>query len=442
MNNIDYICSIELNKNNFMQSEVLKQVISEQRANVLKKPMGVLRDALKLVENKLQLPHIIVITGIRRCGKSTLLRQIIQQYYNNTDFYYINFEDERLLNFNANDFNNIYETLVELYGEKTTFLIDEIQNVDNFDSFVRRFYDLGFKFIITGSNARLLSKEISTKLTGRHTDIYIQPFSFLEYLQFADVESRNMDIYISENRSVIKKHFNDWLVRGGMPEYVKFDDLDIINRIYDDIVLKDIVARYKVENVKAIRELYSYLISNFANRYSYNSLNKFSSISSVATTQRFIHYFQESFIGAEINKFDYSYRKQMINEKKIYIVDNGLITAISTRLTTDKGWLLENAVYNILSTFGNIFYFSNKNECDFIVQNYDKTISAFQVCYDFNTHNREREIKGIKEAMDFFDINNSIILTSDYEELITLENKKTIIILPVWKWILEKRAIL
>ena len=441
MNNIDYICSIVLNKNNFMQSEVLKQVISEQRANVLKKPMGVLRDALKLVENKLQLPHIIVITGIRRCGKSTLLRQIIQQYYNNTDFYYINFEDERLLNFNANDFNSIYETLVELYGEKTTFLIDEIQNVDNFDSFVRRFYDLGFKFIITGSNARLLSKEISTKLTGRHTDIYIQPFSFQEYLQFANVESRNLDIYISENRSVIKKHFNDWLVKGGMPEYVKFDDLDIINRIYDDIVLKDIVARYKVENVKAIRELYSYLISNFANRYSYNSLNKLSSISSVATTQRFIHYFQESYIGAEINKFDYSYRKQMINEKKIYIVDNGFITSISTRLTSDKGWLLENAVFNLLTNFGKIFYFSNKNECDFIVQNYDKTISAFQVCYDFNTQNREREIKGLKEAMDFFNLNNSIILTSDYEELITLENKKTIKILPVWKWILENRAI-
>src|SRR3989344_5396982 len=166
-----------------LTKEQLKKILEEQRDSILKKKLGVERILLDGIENKRKLPHIVVITGIRRSGKSTLLRQIIKRYYKDEDFYYINFEDERLFDFKAENFNDIYESLLELFGEKKTFFIDEIQNIANFENFVRRFYDNGFKFFITGSNAKLLSKELGTKLTGRHVDIVVRPFSFLEFLK-------------------------------------------------------------------------------------------------------------------------------------------------------------------------------------------------------------------------------------------------------------------
>jgi hypothetical protein len=143
-----------------------KYILADQRAAILNKPAGIERALLSDIDKTIDLPHVVVITGLRRVGKSTLMRQIIQKYYNDERFYYINFEDERLFRFQAGDFNLLYEALIELYGEQKTFFIDEIQNVEHFENFVRRFYDTGFKFFITGSNANLLSREISTKLTG------------------------------------------------------------------------------------------------------------------------------------------------------------------------------------------------------------------------------------------------------------------------------------
>src|SRR3989338_10029192 len=165
-----------------ISTDKLKQTLIEQRETILQKTMGIERTILKFLEKKVKLPHVVVLTGLRRSGKSTLLRQLMKKQYDDKDFYYVNFEDERLFNFKAEDFNIIYEALVELFGEKKTFFIDEIQNVHNFENFVRRFYDSGFKFFITGSSAKLLSNEIGTKLTGRHVDIVVKPFSFAEFL--------------------------------------------------------------------------------------------------------------------------------------------------------------------------------------------------------------------------------------------------------------------
>jgi uncharacterized protein len=162
-----------------LTKEQLKQILVSQRETILKKDYGIERTILKDIKTKMSLPHVIVITGMRRSGKSTFLKQIIEKYYHNKNFYYINFEDERLFNFDASRFNDIYESLIDLYGECKTFFIDEIQNIPNFETFVRRFYEQGFKFYLTGSSASLLSKELGTKLTGRHVDIIVKPFSFL-----------------------------------------------------------------------------------------------------------------------------------------------------------------------------------------------------------------------------------------------------------------------
>ena len=268
--------------------EQLGEILVEQKEAFLKKPLGVPREVLVEIDERIKLPHVLVLTGLRRSGKSTLLRQIVKKHYLDKDFFYINFEDERLFNFPTSEFNRMYESLVRLFGKKKTFFIDEIQNVDNFESFVRRFYENGFKFFITGSSANLLSKELGTKLTGRHLDTHVNPFSFKEFLKLKEFDFDKKSTYLTEKKAQLKKYFEEYLLMGGMPEYLKFTDQEILSNIYEDTVLKDIAIRYKINNVNNLKELYSYVITNFANNFSYTSLKKFIGIKSVNTIKLYI----------------------------------------------------------------------------------------------------------------------------------------------------------
>lgn len=414
----------------------LKQTLVEQRNAILQKPEGIERTILSLIEKKVKLPHIVVLTGLRRSGKSTLLRQLMKKQYDDKDFYYISFEDERLFNFKAEDFNIIYEALVELFGEKKTFFIDEIQNTTNFESFVRRFYDLGFKFFITGSSAKLLSKEIGTRLTGRHVDIVVRPFSFKEFLILNNFKLDKQSFLKTNTRAELKKLFSDFLVNGGMPEYVQHRDPEILIRVYEDIVIKDIAARYNVDSVKQLKELYQYLITTVSQRFSYNSLKKFININSANTIKKYIDYLEETYFISQVNKFDYSFKKQIVNDKKIYVVDNGFIPNISLKFTKDDGWLLENAVFTELENFGEVFYHSEKFECDFVVAENRKVKEVVQVCWNLTPLNEERELNGLVEAMNKFNLNAGLILTNDQEEEREFDKKK-IIVKPVWRWLLE-----
>ncbi len=272
-----------------LSEEQIKEILVKQREVILNKKFGIERTILKEIESKIKLPHVVVLTGLRRSGKSTLLRQLIKKRYNDEDFYYINFEDERLFNFPANEFNKLYEVLVSLYGKKKTFFLDEIQNITNFETFIRRFYEEGFKFFITGSSATLLSKDLGTKLTGRHVDIIVRPFSFLEVLKLKGFKLEKETIYKTESKVEIKKYFDEYLINGGMPEYLIYNDPELLTKVYEDTVLKDIAVRHKVDNIVVLRNLYSILISNFANKFSFNSLKKVTDINSVNTIKKFIH---------------------------------------------------------------------------------------------------------------------------------------------------------
>ncbi|MEK6913095.1 MAG: ATP-binding protein [Nanoarchaeota archaeon] len=419
-----------------LSEDKIKEILIIQRETILKKKYGVERTVLKEVESKLKLPHVIVLTGLRRSGKSTLLRQLIKKDYNDEDFYYINFEDERLFDFPAEDFNRLYEALISLYGKKKTFFIDEIQNVANFETFVRRFYEEGFKFFITGSSATLLSKELGTKLTGRHLDIIVRPFSFLEFLEIKEVKIDKESLYKTELKVKIKKYFEDYLTQGGMPEYLIYHDSELLSRVYEDTVIKDIAVRHKVENIVVLKQLYLYLISNSANKFSLNSLKQFTNINSVNTIKKFINYLEETYFAKTIGKFDYSFKKQIISNKKFYILDNGFIEILSKKLSEDKGCLLENLVFINLTKDKEVFYYSEKKECDFIVVKNRNVTQVIQVCYDLHDDNREREISGLLEAMKQFKLKEGLILTNNQEEEIKLEHKK-IIVKPVWKWLLE-----
>lgn len=419
-----------------IDKDQLKLLLIEQKENMQKQDTGIPREALDTFKKKVKLPQVIVITGLRRSGKSTFLRQIMEKYYDN-DYYYFNFEDERLYNFEAKNFNIIYETLLELFGEYKTFFIDEIQNIRNFETFVRRFYDQGFKFYITGSNAKLLSKELGTKLTGRHLDITLNPFSFKEYLLSKQFKIKKETLLTTKSRAEIKKHFNIYLKHGGMPEYVIYKDPDILKTVYEDIIIKDIFVRYNIDDVKLLRELYQYLINTFSQKFSYHSLTRFINLSSSNTIKKYISYLEETHFAILVSKFDFSMKKQIINDKKLYIIDNAFIPLISTRVTKDKGWFLENLVCNNLKILGNIFYFSEKNECDFIIEKNSAIISAIQVCWNISQTNKERELNGLLEAMKKYNLDTGLILTYDNEEILK-KGKKVIKVMPVWKWLIKK----
>jgi len=427
----------------FMRSEdEIKEILLRQRDIFLKKNFGVERDLLKEIEKKLSLPHVLVLTGLRRSGKSTLLRQIIKKFYHDENFYYINFEDERLIGFKANEFNQLYEASVSLFGKSKTFFLDEVQNVSHFETFIRRFYEEGFKFIITGSSAALLSKEIGTKLTGRHLDITLKPFSFFEFLSLRGITLSEAFWLKVEKRADIKNHFEEYLTKGGMPEYLIHNEQDLLGQVYNDIVIKDIAARYKVEDTITLRQLYLYLISNVSNRFSFNSLKKFTTVKSVNTIKKFIEYLEQTHFATSINKFDYSFKKQVVNDKKFYLSDNGFLEILSRTFSKDKGKLLENLVFTNLNKKypEEVTYFTDsKSECDFIVSKNKQVVNAFQVCYDLNELNRERELRGLLSAMKEFNLKQGILLTNTQEEEIKTKDPETaILVMPVWKWLLEK----
>jgi len=213
-----------------MDKSLLKEIILEQRDFIDRTEQGIEREALlKSLKKYFKLPHTLVVAGIRRVGKSTLLVQLMRSFYKDTS-YYFNFEDERLLNFEPNDFNSLYELMVELFGEKKVFFFDEIQNVKGWENFVRRMQDRKFKFFITGSNASLLSRELGTKLTGRYLSQELYPFSFKEFLSFKNYKFQQNNLYKTVERGKLKKFFNVYLKEGGMPEYLQYQNKEVLKK--------------------------------------------------------------------------------------------------------------------------------------------------------------------------------------------------------------------
>lgn len=398
--------------------ETLRNIVQSQRKNILFED-SVEREALKLIDIKI--PFVIVISGIRRSGKSTLLVQFMKKIKN---FYYFNFEDPRATNFELEDFQKLDEIFLEEYGEKNCYFFDEIQNVFKWELFVRSLLDKKKHIVITGSNASLLSKELGTRLTGRHLRYELFPFSYNEFLTLAK-EKPNL------------KSFEEYFMSGGFPEYLKLKKLEILQELLNDILMRDIVVRYKLRNIKTLRGLALYLLTNVGKEFSYNKLKETFNLASINSVISFVSYFEDSYLLFTVPKFDYSLRKQLVNPKKIYSVDNGLTNANSASFSVDKGKMLENLVFiNLRKKNKDIFYFREKNECDFVIKERTKIREAIQVCYDLNEESKEREINGLVEALEKFKLKQGLILTYNQEDELKIKDKK-IKAVPVWKWLLE-----
>ena len=419
-----------------MNRTELKEIILDQNSRQEQENL-VDREIFSKVESYIKNDFVIIISGIRRCGKSTLLAQIRKKHSG----YYLNFDDERLINFKVEDFKILEELFIELYGEKKMFYFDEIQNIPMWEMFVRRLHDERKKVFITGSNASILSRELGTHLTGRHLMFQMFPFSFKEFLYLKKFELNKNSVYITGSRAKIKKNFADYFISGGFPEYLKELNTDYLKTLYENIVYRDILVRYKIPNEKNLKELVYLAINNISKEISFNSLKKILGLGSSTTVKNYFDYLENSFLIFLVSKFDYSLRKQMYYNKKVYCIDNGLAKCLGFRVTPDNGKLLENIAFIELKRKGKeIYYYSDKKECDFVIKDRTKITQVIQCCYELTRDNKEREIEGLTEAMDKFKLKAGLILTYDQEEEMKLKGNRKIVIKPVWKWLLEKEG--
>jgi len=418
--------------------EDIRSLLIEQRDEFIKKDVGVERTKLKEIEKYKDTPHTVVISGLRRVGKSTLLAQIARKFYPKNNYFFVNFEDERFLTFTASDFTKLHEILIELFGNQKVFLLDEIQNIAGWERFVRRMGDSGYKFYITGSNASLLSRELGTRLTGRYLPVDLTPFSFEEFLRFNSMPIPNIKLLTTVKRGELKKAFIDYLLKGGIPDALKYPNIDWHKTLYADILHRDVAARYQIADVRALKELSFYLVSNISSLISYNKLKDLLKLGSVNTVINYVEYLETSWLIFVVNRYAYSVKQQQIANKKIYCVDTGLARSIAFSFSENKGKFLENLVFLALRNLKEeVYYYKTKKdtEVDFYLPKKKLLIQVSQSLTEPAV--RERETGALLDAMEEIKENKGFLLTEDEKDTLTFANKK-ISVIPLYEWILGR----
>jgi len=368
--------------------------------------------------------HALIITGIRRCGKSTLLRQILEA--SDGEKLFLSFEDPRLFNFEISDFE-ILDGIIE-NSKSGTLFFDEIQVIDGWELYVRQKLDEGFRVVVTGSNASMLSRELGTKLTGRHISKELFPFSYREFLGF-------------KNLRADEKSLQKYMSTGGFPEFIKINNTDILTGLFHDILNRDIIVRHGIRDARSLKNLAVYLVSNAGNLVTAGKLQQALHIKSAATVLDYFSFLEDAYLVSFMPKFNYSLKARMVNPRKIYVIDPGIINVASNAFAENKGHLLENLIYWQLRRQGKELYYFNENkaECDFVVMENEKLERVIQVCYELLPENREREIRGLTAAMDFFQTNNGLIISFNQDDAF-MYNGNRIEVLPAWKFLMQENA--
>lgn len=419
--------------------DLLKQIILEQQ-EILHAPNK--RYVQRYIADEwLQTSEILIISGIRRCGKSVLMQQMRDRLVEK-DFFF-NFDDERLANFKLDDFQKLQECFVELFGEQHTYYFDEIQNIEGWERFVRRLYNAGNKIIITGSNARMLSRELGTHLTGRYIQVEIYPFSFQEYLAMNEIPVNAKTLYTTTGRATMVKSFVKYMECGGFPKLLQDGSVSYLTSLYESIIYRDILTRNGLTNEKEMLEMMFYLASNATKRVTYSSLGKVVGIQHPDTIKKYLEYIQQTYLISQLFRYDPSVKKQMMSPKKIYFVDNAIIKRIGFNATENNGVFLENLVFIELKRRGwDVYYYADKKECDFIVRKGLHISDAYQVTLKMDSpQTREREIAGVREAMQAYSLSKGYILTFEGKETINFDDGTIVEVVPVWEWILQYKPL-
>lgn len=386
----------------------------------------------------LNLDELQVISGIRRSGKSTLMQFLINQLQKSRDsssILYLNLDDPNYISIYDNPalMYDIITTAEKLTNKTIKYLfLDEIQNVNGWEQFVKSVYDRKRfnKIVVTGSNADLLKSEYATLLSGRYIETKIYPLSFKE---IALKEGITSELELIKEKSKVLNHVSNMLTYGGFPrihQLAQEQRLILLKAYYETILLKDCIQNHHVRDTKTMIALTHYLLSNISSRYSYTSLGKAIG-SNENTVKQFSNYLTNAHMINEITLYSYSLKQQAHTKKKIYCIDNGLISASTFKFSNNYGKLLENLVFTELykQGFHEIYYYNDNKECDFIIHSEDAPL-AIQVCYELNQQNQQREISGLEAAMKKFTIPKGIIITFNTEQALV----KNISAMPFWKF--------
>jgi len=409
-----------------MDKETIKDVLLLQSKR--KKESSIPRSILKNIREQRATPFIIIISGVRRCGKSTLLGQI-----KTDECYYVNFDDERFVGFKVSDFQLLYESLVELFGEKEIFLFDEIQNIRGWERFVRRLHDEKKKVYVTGSNASMLSRELGTHLTGRNITFKLYPFSFKEFLDLKGYKAKALDKLTSLEKSSMNRLFREYLEEGGFPEYLQTNKEEYLKNVYENIIYRDIITRYNLTSEKPLKETAYFAASNIGKEISFNTIRKLTGLTSATTIKEYFEYLENSYLVFLIPRYDFSLKKQAYYNKKAFFIDPAMARIIGFRPSRDKGRILENSVFISLKRRNHeVFFHKGEYECDFLLRKGTTIAEAIQVAYAFG----DREVHGLLEAMEKHKLTHGLILTMDEEKEIS-KGRKRITVQPAWKWMLE-----
>lgn len=394
--------------------------------------VGVSRDPyLKVLEKRIPGEQIKVITGVRRSGKSFIMRQLAkwlmkERGVNKNNILIINFEDPRFAGLNTKLLQQAFDVYLENYkpnGEIYVFL-DEIQEIPRWEKWVRTAQELGkANMVVSGSNSKLLSSELATVLTGRHLDMTVMPLSFSEFLKFKGLEIKN-NVELIRNNIESRSLLQEYLEFGSFPLVVLGQDKEgTLLAYYDDVVNKDLIKRYKIRKTEEIKSLIKFYLSNISCPITFTSSGKFLNISALST-ERFSAYLENSYLVFFLKRFSFKFKEQEKSPRKVYSVDTGLANMVGFKFSSNSGRLAENLVFLELKrkTYDNpfleIYYWKSvaNEEVDFVVKEDTRVKELIQVCWDLQDINtKKREAKALLKAMDEFKLKKGLIITEDFD---------------------------
>ncbi|RKX52368.1 MAG: hypothetical protein DRP30_06290 [Thermotoga sp.] len=429
-----------------VSSETLKEIMVENREYILSIDKILPREIdIPDVESLKRLKKAVVLYGVRRSGKSFILLHIFKKHPEKA--FYIDFADERLHDIEAKDLEKIWETILELKPElikskDVILLFDEIQNVPMWEKFVRRLVEKkNAVAFCAGSSSKITPKEIHTSLRGRSWSIEVLPFSFKEFMN-AKFNVEDVSEYLYGDRKVlVKGAFLEYVKYGGMPEVVlsrsEFEKRKMIKEYISSMYFRDMVERYRISNIVLLDTLWNRLFTAYATKFSVNGFYRhYRNLIPISkdTLYEYYKHFIDSMLLFEVRKFTESPYKRMRNPAKIYLVDHGLAKKISSE---NFGRILENIIYIELRRRGyEVYYLEEEGrECDFIAMKDDK-VEAYQVSWELNEENKDREIEGLLTASRIADTDELFVLTYDQEGMIK-NGGKEIKVIPAWKWLLR-----
>ena len=379
-----------------------------------------------------------VVIGVRRSGKSTLCFNALRKA--GVHYAYANFDDERLEELETKDLDNVLQTLYKIYGKFDYLFLDEIQNIDGWPLFVNRLLRQKIHIIITGSNAKLLSTELATHLTGRHHKIELFPFSFKDWCSIKDVEYTRLT---TKNKGLLSKAYEEYFRQGGFPELISGEEnpKEYISTLIDNIISQDIKKRYKIRNIDALKRLANHILNETPTLIVKETLQNIIGIKSERTLGNYLMYLNQTYLISTISKYSSRSRERARNEKS-YAIDVAFMDKRENAFSGENlGWRLETIVYLELlrrkaGTENDIYYYQGRSaEADFVVCDGNKTLAVYQVSYDIsNEKTRKREIKGCIAGAKATKCDNLFLITDNESEVIE-EDGYTIQVIPIWEWL-------